>query len=74
MQPHTSDHEKHLEATTIHNSFAMASNDVIFLKHQPAEFDAILGSSSSEPRISILADGSLADLPLYHEACVYHLL
>jgi hypothetical protein len=52
----------------------MGSNEVIFLKHQPAEFDAILGSNSSERRISILADESLADLPLYHEAGVYHLL
>jgi gluconolactonase len=45
----------------------MASIQVTFHKHQPSNFVKILGAN---PQVSVLADGG--DLPLYHEACIYH--
>ncbi|KAJ5985749.1 hypothetical protein N7499_007959 [Penicillium canescens] len=45
----------------------MANIQVNFHKHQASNFDKILGAN---PQVSILADGG--DLPLYHEACIYH--
>jgi gluconolactonase len=50
----------------------MSCNEVTFLRHQAAEFDAILGTNPPEPGVLVLADESPAGSPLYHEACVYH--
>ncbi|CAG8887297.1 unnamed protein product [Penicillium egyptiacum] len=45
----------------------MADVQAEFHKYQASKFDKILGAN---PKVSILADGG--DLPLYHEACIYH--
>ncbi|KAJ5480019.1 hypothetical protein N7530_005528 [Penicillium desertorum] len=45
----------------------MADVQAKFHKYQASKFDKILGTN---PKVSILADAG--DLPLYHEACIYH--